>query len=626
MKIVIAGLTISSSWGNGHATLWRGLCRALARRGHRIVFFEKDVDYYARHRDMVELAGVDLVLYKDFQTIRSRLAEEFGAADAAILTSYCPDAISVSEVLLSSKAKIKCFYDLDTGVTLDTLESGRRPAYVSKRGFADFDLVLSFVGGTALADLRNKLGARRVVPLYGSVDPDVHFPVAGSAGRRFDLSYLGTYASDRQQQLTQLFLRPAERLPERAFILGGSMYPQDLAWRPNIFYQEHVAPPKHAQFYCSSRLTLNITRAGMARRGYCPSGRLFEAAACGVPLLSDCWEGLDQFFKPGQEIVIAQSADEAAAALELSDAELERISREARERTLAFHTADARAAELEHIFESALRPPLPSLARKSAEERIDLDAQSTRNVWGIVPAAGAGTRIQPLAFSKELLPVGSRIENGTERPRAVSEFVLERMVLGGATRICFVVSPGKDDIMTYYGGNFGRAHLCYVVQQRPAGLCDAVFQALPLIRDDDVVCLGLPDTIWFPEEGYRLLPDHLLSFLCFPVEHPEFFDAVVMDEHGSVREIQVKRSDATSNWIWGAFKMPGRVLHELYRLWIERERGDEFMGTLVNEYLARGGRALAVKAGEVYVDVGTVHGYREAVNRLARQQLAPSAA
>ncbi|MBI3542475.1 MAG: nucleotidyltransferase family protein [Deltaproteobacteria bacterium] len=240
-------------------------------------------------------------------------------------------------------------------------------------------------------------------------------------------------------------------------------------------------------------------------------------------------------------------------------------------------------------------------------------------MWGIVPAAGVGSRIQPLAFSKELLPVGSRIENGAERPRAVSEFLLERMDVGGATHICFVVSPGKDDIMSYYGGRYGRAHLSYVVQQRPAGLCDAIFQALPLIGDDDLVCVGLPDTIWFPEEGYRLLPDHVLSFLCFRVDRPEHFDAVVTGEGDRVKEIQVKKPGAVSNWVWGAFKMPGRTLRQLYRLWIERQRGDEYFGTLVNAFIDRGGKARAVLAGDSYVDVGTLHGYRAAVNQLARR-------
>jgi dTDP-glucose pyrophosphorylase len=225
--------------------------------------------------------------------------------------------------------------------------------------------------------------------------------------------------------------------------------------------------------------------------------------------------------------------------------------------------------------------------------------------------------MQPLAFSKELLPVGSRAEGDRERPRAVSEYLVERLVLGGATRICFVISPGKSDILEYYGGSVFSADLFYAVQPRPAGLCDAVFRAAPLIGLDDEVLVGLPDTIWYPEDALARLPHGPLSFLCFPVQHPQFFDAVVADESGRVLEIQVKQADARSHWIWGAFKLSGRAFHELHALWREPERGDEYIGTLVNAYLARGGCAAAEHAGTAYVDVGTVRGYREAMNLLS---------
>ncbi len=240
-------------------------------------------------------------------------------------------------------------------------------------------------------------------------------------------------------------------------------------------------------------------------------------------------------------------------------------------------------------------------------------------MWGIVPAAGVGSRIQPLAFSKELLPVGSRSEHGSERPRAVSEYLVERMIRGGANRICFVVSPGKSDIIEYFGGEIGATTLCYTVQRTPSGLCDAIFRALPFIDRNEVVLIGLPDTIWFPEDGFRALRDDRLSFLVFPVERPEFFDAVVADEHGRVARIEVKNEYPSSSWVWGAFKMPGAILHQLYELWCRRERGDEYFGTLVNAYLAEGGEAFSVAAGEVYVDVGTLNGYREAMRVLAQQ-------
>jgi dTDP-glucose pyrophosphorylase len=243
-------------------------------------------------------------------------------------------------------------------------------------------------------------------------------------------------------------------------------------------------------------------------------------------------------------------------------------------------------------------------------------------MWGIVPAAGAGSRIQPLAFSKELLPVGSRLEGEAERPRAVSEYLVERMVLGGANRICFVIAPGKSDILEYYGNRPSPAHISFTVQQKPAGLCDAVFQALPLIPAEEFVIVGLPDTIWFPEDALKMLGEDPLSFLLFPVNRPERFDAVLTDEACRVREIRVKQANPGSPWIWGAFKLSGRTMRVLYDLWCERNRQDEYIGTLVNAYLARGGEAVGVRAGEAYVDVGTLHGYRQAIRLLSSRPVA----
>jgi dTDP-glucose pyrophosphorylase len=244
-------------------------------------------------------------------------------------------------------------------------------------------------------------------------------------------------------------------------------------------------------------------------------------------------------------------------------------------------------------------------------------------MWGIVPAAGIGSRIQPLAFSKELLPVGSRMDGGVERPRAVTEYLLERMVLAGATRICFVISPVKGDIVQYFGGEYRGARLCYVVQNKPAGLCDALFQAAPLIADDEPVLVGLPDTIWFPEAGLSALPDGCLSFLLFPVARPELFDAVLTDGQENVLEIRVKQPSPGTNWIWGAFRLNGRILRALADLWELRSRRDEYLGTLVNEYLKTGCRVAGVCAGEDYVDVGTLNGYREAIRLLERRPATP---
>lgn len=241
-------------------------------------------------------------------------------------------------------------------------------------------------------------------------------------------------------------------------------------------------------------------------------------------------------------------------------------------------------------------------------------------MWGIIPAAGAGSRIQPLAFSKELLPVGSRFEGDAERPRAVSEYLVDRLLVGGATKLCFVVAPNKSDIMEYFGGaKLPSTSIAFVVQPQPAGLCDAIFRAAPLITPDETVAVGLPDTIWFPEEGLCALPDDLLSFLLFPVEHPELFDVVLTGGADRVLEIQVKPCLPLSQWVWGAFKMPGHVFHELYALWRSRHGVDEYFGTLVNAWLAEGGQAQGIRAGRSYVDVGTLHGYREAIRLLTHE-------
>ena len=250
-------------------------------------------------------------------------------------------------------------------------------------------------------------------------------------------------------------------------------------------------------------------------------------------------------------------------------------------------------------------------------------------MWGIIPAAGNGTRIQPLAFSKELLPVGSRQDDGTERPRAVSEYLIERMLQGGADKLCFVISRWKFDILQYYGGEIGsketgKAAIVYAVQPDAKGLCDAIFRAVPFVGSEEPVLVGLPDTIWLPQDAFARLPHDKLAFLTFPVAQPELFDAVVSDGD-RVREIQVKREGAESNWIWGAFSMPGAVLHDLYRLWRRRRERDEYIGTLVNAYLATGGEAVAVPAGTDYVDVGTLGGYREAMRLLTEAAPAPNA-
>ena len=359
MKIVIFGLTVSSSWGNGHATLWRGLLKALARRGHDVVFFERDTPFYRDNRDLHVLDDAELVIYPDWETVKGRASREVGEADVAIVTSYCPDALQAERLLLDAARPLRVFYDLDTPVTLARLAEagglgGRdRPAYVGPSGFAGYDLVLSYTGGPALDALVADLGARRVAPLYGHVDPALHRPVPPEARFASDLSYLGTYAADRQVALEALFVAPARARPARRFLIGGAQYPPDFPWTANIFFKRHVAPPDHPSFFSSGRLTLNVTRRAMAEMGWCPSGRLFEAAACGAAILTDAWPGLDSFFAPGTEVLVAGVEEDALAAVDLSDAELRRIAGAGRARVLESHTSDHRAGDFEAAIEAA---------------------------------------------------------------------------------------------------------------------------------------------------------------------------------------------------------------------------------------------------------------------------------
>jgi spore maturation protein CgeB len=354
VKIVIFGLTISSSWGNGHATLWRGLCKHLIRAGHDIVFFERDVPYYAETRDLPELPGGRLVLYPSWPMVEASARDAIVDADAVILTSYCADGLEATALMLGSPRPLKVFYDLDTPVTLARLQAGERLSYIGPAGLAGFDLVLSFTSGPRLIEqYRNKLGARQIKPLYGHVDPDIHRPVAPQPHYRADLSYLGTYSDDRQQALEELFVHPARARQDLRFLIGGAQYPHDFPWSRNIYFVRHLPPSEHAAFFASSRLTLNVTRRAMAEMGWCPSGRLFEAAACGAPIISDRWDGIESFFLPGEEILLADCAEDTLAALTLDDDALKRMARRARERTLAEHSSEKRAQELIVLLEQS---------------------------------------------------------------------------------------------------------------------------------------------------------------------------------------------------------------------------------------------------------------------------------
>ncbi len=353
MKFVVFGLSVSSAWGNGHATLWRGLIAALNTLGHEVTFFEKNTSYYAQHRDIYELPGRGrLCLHEGLSSISSRVSAELAEADVAIVTSYCPDAQQACDLVLNQSRALRVFYDLDTPITIESLQTGEHVPYLPEGGLSEFDVVLSYTGGPALDALRNILGATRVFPLYGSVDPLRHAPAKPRSDWQATCSYLGTYARDRQHALERLFLEPARLRPSKKFILGGSLYPEDFGWAPNIWYAAHVSPFDHAAFYASSPLTVSVTRGPMASMGFCPSGRLFEAAACGTPVLSDVWNGLRDFFEPGSEILVARTTEEALDAIELSREELARIGRRARERVLDEHTATHRARELISYLEA----------------------------------------------------------------------------------------------------------------------------------------------------------------------------------------------------------------------------------------------------------------------------------
>jgi spore maturation protein CgeB len=351
MRFLIFGLTVSSSWGNGHATIWRGLCRALGEIGHSVTFFEKDVPYYRTHRDLLNPEQYELCLYSDWNDVESDARQQLANADCAIVTSYCPDARAAAELVLDSKVPLRVFYDLDTPVTLKAIREHAEVPYIPPFGLEPFDLVLSYTGGRALGELKEHLGARRVAPLYGCVDTFCHRRVPPTAQYTCDFSYLGTYAADRQPHLDELFLKPAREIPQKKFCIGGALYPSDFHWSNNIYFVRHLPPLEHPAFYSSSRLTLNVTRAAMAEMGYCPSGRLFEAAACGTPIVTDCWDGLDQFFTPGHEILLANNSEDVIDALTLGDSELRAIARCAQGRVMAQHTAQHRARQLINLIE-----------------------------------------------------------------------------------------------------------------------------------------------------------------------------------------------------------------------------------------------------------------------------------
>ncbi len=345
LRLVVLGLSLSSSWGNGHATTYRALLRALAGRGHHILFLERDQPWYAEHRDMARPDFCELALYDNVENLAS-WREEIGAADLVVLGSYVPEGAAVAGFVQRAARGMTAFYDIDTPVTLAKLLAGDHE-YLTPQMVRGFDLYLSFTGGPTLDRLEREFGAASAHALYCSVDPSLYQPTG--APRRWDLGYLGTYSPDRQPTLEQLLLKPARQAPRRRFVVAGPLYPTGIAWPENVDRIEHLPPAAHAAFYSSLGWTLNVTRADMIAAGYSPSVRLFEAASCATPIISDPWDGLGALFLPQREIVIAETSEQVLAALDLPETERAAIGHAGRRRTLAAHTASHRAEQLERL-------------------------------------------------------------------------------------------------------------------------------------------------------------------------------------------------------------------------------------------------------------------------------------
>jgi spore maturation protein CgeB len=352
LRIVILGLSITSSWGNGHATTYRSLMRALLERGHDVLFLERDMPWYRTNRDSVDLPPRSVRLYQTVDELRGRWRNALAEADLVVIGSYVPEGVAVGALILAIASGIVAFYDIDTPVTLSGLAKGDCP-YLNAGLVAAFDLYLSFTGGRALQVLERRYGARTARAFYCSVDPDRHKPVVTQPV--WELGYLGTYSADRQPAVEALMCTSARRVPTGRFVVAGPLYPPEVSWPANVDRIEHVGPDRHASFYGRQRFTLNITRADMVRMGYSPSVRLFEAAACGTAIISDWWPGLDTIFVPGKHLLVARSADEVLAYLfELSDRERRELATRAREHLLTHHTAAHRAITLEDYVEELL--------------------------------------------------------------------------------------------------------------------------------------------------------------------------------------------------------------------------------------------------------------------------------
>ncbi|MGE0717467.1 MAG: glycosyltransferase [Alphaproteobacteria bacterium] len=369
MRIVVLGLSLSSSWGNGHATTYRALLKALARRGHEVLFLERDRPWYAENRDLVEPDYCGLALYGSLDELDDRHRGVVAAADAVLVGSYVPEGTAVGAWAQDVATGVTAFYDIDTPITVASLALGASD-YLTPELIPGYDLYLSFTGGPLLQHLVRRYGARLVRPLYCAVDPEVHGPEHRS--ERYALSYLGTYSADRQPGLERLLIGPARAAPDMRFAVAGPQYPSDIPWPANVERIEHLDPSRHGDFYAASRFTLNLTRAAMAAAGYSPSVRLFEAAACGTPIISDWWEGLDAFLEPGREIVVSTSTEGVLGVLRgWKSGARDALAAAAARRVASEHLADHRAVALEgYIAEAAdLRRSHPLRETPSEERR-----------------------------------------------------------------------------------------------------------------------------------------------------------------------------------------------------------------------------------------------------------------
>lgn len=365
-RYVFLGLSITSTWGNGHATTYRGLLKELAKRGHTVSFLERDMPWYSENREFSRVPYCEIGLYGSLDELKDRFTKTIQQADAVVVGSYVPEGIAIGHWVRSINRSAVAFYDIDTPVTISALASNTCE-YLSREMVSQYDLYLSFTGGPTLDFVEQKLGSPCARPLYCSVDPTLYFPERKET--RWDLAYLGTYAADRQPAVDSFLLEPARKCPHRRFAVAGPQYPAEIQWSENVTRIEHLPAVEHREFYNAQTLTLNVTRQDMVRAGFSPSVRLFEAAACGVPIITDVWPGLEDFFEPDTEILRASSSADVLRHLGMSADQRSLLSKKARERTLRFHTAAVRAAELESYVEEALDRQIRHTKRQKAGAR-----------------------------------------------------------------------------------------------------------------------------------------------------------------------------------------------------------------------------------------------------------------